>query len=99
MVKIRLTQDVPVGKEHGMTKGRVFDAIVTPIEIREITIEDWKTNAFGDEVVAGYHKERDAYEWFWNGKYAFWVEGYAGEAVKVWGRECEIVKDEDTTKE
>ncbi len=26
-MKIRLTQDVPVEKKHGMTKGRVFETV------------------------------------------------------------------------
>jgi hypothetical protein len=95
MIKIKITKEIPVEKKHGVKIGRVFDAIINPTEIKkskELYIKDY--NQFGRPIYA--HIENiDAYEWFYKGKNYFWIQGDTGEAVKIWGNECKIIKENE----
>jgi hypothetical protein len=48
--KIRLHDDLPVGREHGATKGRIFEAEEVPTEERYRGFHYWITGDTGERV-------------------------------------------------
>ncbi len=95
MLKIRIIKKVPVEDKHGVKVGRVFDAIISPTEIPKKKYSELiGYNAFGEEV---YEEKviEDKYDYFYRGRNYFWVQGDAGEAVKIWGNECEVIEEDE----
>lgn len=94
MIKIKITTHVPVEKKHGITIGRVFDAIISPtdIPVRKEKVQVG-TSPYNFDPIYEEKETKDYYQWFYNGRNYFWVQGDAGEAVKIWQRECEIVEE------
>lgn len=95
MIKIKITKSVPVEKKHGIKVGRIFDAIISPTEIpKHLEKKLIGYNPFDEEVYEDI-EVKDYYDWFYRGRNYFWVQGDAGEAVKIWERECEVIKIND----
>lgn len=96
MIKIKIIKKVPVEGKHGITLGRIFDAIISPTDVPEHTIDTIiGKNPYGEEVTEE-QKVKDYYDWFYHGRNYFWVQGDVGEAVKIWGDEAEIIYDNNT---
>ena len=56
-IRIRLTVDVPVWKEHGMTKGRVFEVVEQTDEDGVKVEGTWVPSANGVDVVKLHRRE------------------------------------------
>lgn len=96
MIKIKILVDVPVEKKHGITIGREFDAIISPTDVPIHKVDKViGVNPYGKEVIE-VEEYKDYYDWFYRGRNYFWVQGDAGEAVKIWGNEAEVIYDDNS---